>query len=74
MKIELSHHNLDTSTKEVTSTKPLVFVMDQMAEPQGKKRKVIITTKNFGARLDIGKLKEGLGPSLQLFWRCRLLA
>ena len=48
--------------------------MDQMAEPQGKKRKVIITTKNFGARLDIGKLKEGLGPSLQLFWRCRLLA
>ena len=78
VKVEVSHHKLDEQWKSVKS---LAFVLDNIPDPDQKKKVKKEkkkkakdngpTTKNFGAHLDISKCK--CAKSLGLAWRCRLL-
>lgn len=78
--MELSHHERD-SDGVWKSVKPLVFVLDELAddEPEkdgkkdkkSKKNKSRITAKNFGASMSLSALKSA--QNLILAWRCRWL-
>ena len=74
--MEVSHHAFNDG--DWKSTKPLVFVLDNMADLDAKDNKKSkknkgknLTHRNFGAFLDIGKVKSA--QHLSLAWRCRLL-
>ena len=73
VKLEVSHHQkVDGGWKTV---KPICFVLDELQpEPKKSKKKKsnTITSKNFGAYINVSKLKSV--PSLLLAWRCRSLA
>ena len=82
VKLEVSHHKLENS--ECTSTKPLVFVLDEPPSPenvkikkekktkkQGKAQTPAITAKNFGGLVSIPKIKAA--ELLIVAWRCRCL-
>ena len=87
MKIEISHHQVGDNG-EVTSVKPLVFLVDEpptgnqgagevkKEKKRGKKKKTAgppaPTSKNFGGYLEICKVKNA--QILLLAWRCRCLA
>ena len=72
VKISASHHKT-TADGTFELAKPLVFVMDPIKEvkeePDKKKRKESITIKNFGSKLDLGKVKSC--SMLELAWRVR---
>ena len=85
VKIEVSHHALQDGAWK--TTKPLVFVLDNIPEEKQKKvkkelkekkRKLKkegtdgISMKNFGAHLDVPKIKSA--EHLTTAWRCRFLA
>ena len=76
--MEVSHHKLHEG--EFKNTSPLVFVMDDLPDPESEKvkkekkskkskTKDSITTRNFGAHVDVSKLKSA--EHLSLAWRCR---
>lgn len=75
----MSHHELRED--EWVCSHPLVFVMDELADPldvkkEGKgrgknKKKPAFTSKNFGAQVQIPAVKEA--KALTLAWRCRQL-
>ena len=71
--MELSHHKLQSDTWQ--SAKPLVFVLDEIVEDSKSKKKGAKpgapTSKNYGASMDIPKLKAC--EALILAWRCRFL-
>lgn len=83
VKLEVSHHKLENS--ECSSTKALVFVLDEppsaenakvKKEKKGKKNQAkqqspSITSKNFGAWVCIPKIK--VAELLIVAWRCRCL-
>jgi len=87
VKIEISHHQL-SDNGELTSVKPLVFLVDEpptgnqgagdvkKEKKRGKKKKPagppVPTSKNFGGHLQISKVKNA--QILVLAWRCRCLA
>ena len=71
----MSHHKLGTDYA-LESSKPLVFVMDPMKEvvkeepdKKIKTKEPPLTNKNFGAKLDLGKVKSC--TMLELAWRMR---
>ena len=77
VKIEISHHTLGDEWKNV---KPLVFLVDEPKPEAVKKEKdkkskkkkgPSMTAKNFGAHLQLNKVKEA--QILSLAWRCRFL-
>ena len=76
-KLEISHHACSDGG-DFTCSKPLVFVMDEVKEEtvkkEGKKKKKTpgLTNKNFGAHLQVSKVKSS--EMLALAWRCRFLA
>ena len=76
VKVELTHHELVDF--EWKSVKSLVFVLDEIVDPvkkEGKRRKTKgpdYTLRNFGAFMNIGKLKNA--TSMTLAWRVRRLA
>lgn len=79
VKVDVSHHKRVDS--EWASAKPLVFVLDPVKDPsvkaedKPKKRKAekskapSVNLKNYGARLDMGKVKAS--SKLTLAWRAR---
>ena len=78
MKLEVAYHQQQED--DWSSAKPLVFVMD--APPEGKRKTKVekgqtgskgpsVTSKNFGAWMDISKFKT-CGDTLNLAWRCRV--
>lgn len=77
-KTEVSHHDHDAEGNW-KSVKPLVFVLDAVPEDDNtnvktekkKKKKTSITTKNFGAFVNIPAMKNT--ENLFLAWRCRSL-
>lgn len=75
VKVELTHHELVDF--EWKNTKSLVFVMDELVDPvkkEGKRRKTKgpeYTSRNFGAFMNISKLKNC--TALTLAWRIRPL-
>lgn len=73
MKIGVSHHRVgDDGT--VSCDKKLVFLLDEVKKPDKKRRKKDQgpSAKNFGARIDVVKMKSC--TMFLLGWRCRLLA
>jgi len=73
VKLEVSHHQkVDGGWK---TTKPICFVLDELQAEKKKPKKAKkagVTSKNFGAYINISKLKSV--PSVVLAWRCRSLA
>ena len=73
VKLEVSHHQkVDGGWK---TTKPICFVLDELQAEKKKpkkNKKAGVTSKNFGAYINISKLKSV--PSVVLAWRCRSLA
>ena len=77
--MDVSHHKRVDS--EWASSKPLVFVLDPVKDPsvktedKPKKRKAekskapAVNLKNYGARLDMGKVKAS--SKLTIAWRAR---
>ena len=75
VKLEVSHHI--QQDENWTSSKPLVFVMDETPEVPKKTKKrskngSTMTSKNFGAFMNISKIKT-CATTLLVAWRCRLL-
>lgn len=72
VKVELSHHNREGGG--FVSSKPLAFLLDDTSpqeDSKKKKRKLQITTKNFGAFVSISAVKNA--EHLALAWRVRLV-
>lgn len=73
VKLEVSHHkSLDGGDWQ--STKPLVFLLDEIADEKVKKQKKKtsqISAKNFGSFCNVTTLKAS--PHISIAWRCRLL-
>ena len=70
VKVQISHHSL-LENGDLKQSKALVFVLDMPSEDApGKKRKATITAKNFGAHVNISRLKAN-GDNLMIVWRCR---
>ena len=82
VKLEVSHHKLQDGVWK--AVKPLVFVLDNVPEDKkvkkevkegGRKKKKAKTEglniRNFGASLDVGKIK--CAEHLSTAWRCRFL-
>ena len=73
----MSHHKIvPGSPVSVESSKPIVFILDDLKEEeQEKKRRRTakkqenVTFKNFGAYVDINAFKQG--SKLTVGWRCR---
>ena len=68
VKVQLSHNEVTQSG--IQNTKQLVFVLDAVGQNPKKKKKVALTVKNFGAHVNVNKLKSNFG-SMELAWRCR---
>lgn len=77
VKIQISHHTLEGT--DIASSKEIVFIMDEPkgAEPKkGRKKKTTadakpsVSIKNFGAHVQVSKLKDV--ATLTLCWRCRI--
>lgn len=79
VKLALTHHSLNTVEGTISTDKDLVFLLDgkkSLDEPDRKKRKggknpdsTKCTVKNFGAMVDISKLKNI--KRLIVGWRVR---
>lgn len=74
VKIGISHHRV-ADNGSISSEKKLVFLLDDI-KPEKKKRKKDKkesgpTCKNFGARMDVMKMKSA--TKFIIGWRCRLL-
>lgn len=81
VKYKISHHSLKKNECSITSSKELVFVLDEPSdEPPRKKQKnktgskekdaAMVTIKNFGSTILIPKFKSS--SILKVAWRCRL--
>ena len=82
VKVRISHHTLKKSDQSISQAKDLVFVLDPLADAEQtkKKRKLkkggkdakesTVSVKNFGAHLNIPKVKNS--QHVGLAWRCRL--
>jgi len=77
VKLKIAHRK-KTSEGDVTTSKDLIFLLDELpaAEPPKKKSKKTnkdgesVNLKNFGAFINIAKFKRN--ENLGLAWRCRL--
>ncbi len=77
VKVELSHHKKMEDGLDFDAAKKLVFVLDDVkTSNNGKKQKKdkssSLTAKNFGAYIDVNKVKAN-PTTLALAWRCRPL-
>jgi hypothetical protein len=80
--VRISHHNLKKTDQTMNQTKELVFVLDPPPDEEQKKKKrklkkggkeakeSTVSVKNFGAHLNIPKVKNS--QHLGLAWRCRM--
>ena len=79
VKLRISHHTMKKSECSLTQSKELVFVLDAPKEEERPKKKqkkntngdtAGVTVKNFGASLQIPKVKTS--NLISIGWRCRL--
>lgn len=84
VKLAITHHTVTAAANDslmVTSDKPLVFVLDQPKQDDGKRRKSKskknkgdkggLKAQNFGSVVDISKMKDA--KRFVVGWRARLL-
>ena len=78
VKLAVTHHTLTASgdSWQLSSDKPLCFVLDPLKQPESKKGKKknkkrdgVFNIKNFGAVVDISKLKNAI--RIMIGWRAR---